>query len=234
MLALASSLALVALLDSLSIIPLCIVFLIVLLAGPHPVVRSSAFLFGVFVSYLAAGVLVMLGLQEIFDEVNAYLVRLWKSPYTEELLLQIVLGAVLVAFGWRLAIRRAKHAGEPTAEAMTARQAWLAGIGLTIAGLPGAVPYLAAIDMVLRTDLPSTQRLILITWYNVVFVAPLAGIVALRQAFGGGADSFIDAIRRFLDRWGPRLIVVLLLAFGIVLVADGIGWFLGHPLIPIG
>jgi len=120
MLALASSLALVALLDSLSIIPLCIVFLIVLLAGPRPVVRSSAFLFGVFISYLAAGVLVMLGLQEIFDEVNAYLVRLWKSPYTEELILQIVLGAVLVAFGWRLAVHRAKHASEPTAEAMTA------------------------------------------------------------------------------------------------------------------
>lgn len=43
----------------------------------------------------------------------------------------------------------------------------------------------------------------------------------------------IDAIRRFLDRWGPKLIVGLMVALGTVLIIDGIGWFLGHPLIPV-
>jgi cytochrome c biogenesis protein CcdA len=233
MLASVPSLTSVALLDSMSFIPLCIAFLVVLLAGPRPALRSFALISGVFVAYFTAGALALLGLQEVFDDVNAYLFRMWKSPYTEELILQIAIGAALVVIGWRLVTRRARPAVEPIAETMTASKAWLTGVSLTIAGLPGAVPYLAAVDLLLRTDLPPTQRMLLVAFYNAVFVAPLAAVVAVRLAFGASADSLIDAIRRFLDRWGPKLIVGLMVALGTVLIIDGIGWFLGHPLIPV-
>lgn len=233
MLALVPSLTSIALLDSLSIIPLCIVFLAVLLAGQRPIFRSFALILGIFVVYFAVGALLLLGLQEVFDDINAYAMRLWQSPYTEELIAQIVIGALLVAVGWYLAVRRVRRAQEAVGSAMTAPQAWLAGAGLTIVGLPGAVPYVAAIDLALRTDLPSAERLLLIAYYNIMFVLPLAAIVCLRLVVGVRADPMIDAIRRFLDRWGPKLIVGLMLVLGVVLVVDGIGWFLGHPLIPI-
>jgi hypothetical protein len=33
--------------------------------------------------------------------------------------------------------------------------------------------------------------------------------------------------------WGQRMIAALLTALGIVLLVDGVGWFLGYPLIPV-
>jgi len=233
MLALVPSLTSIALLDSLSIIPLCIVFLAVLLAGPSPVVRSFAFIIGVCVTYFGVGVLVLLGLQEIFDEIDAYAVRLWQSPYTEELVLQIGVGVGLIAFGWYLAARRTKPPAKSAREAIGAPQAFLAGAGLTIAGLPGAVPYLAAIDLVLRAELQLAQRVWLIAYYNIAFAAPIVAIVGLRLAFGRRGDALLETIRGFLDRWGSRLIVWLLVILGVVLVLDGLGWFVGYPLIPV-
>lgn len=227
------SLTSIALFDSLSILPLCIVFLVVLLAGPRPVARSLSLLAGVFVVYLVCGVLVLLGLQRVFDELDAYAVRLWQSPYTEELIAQIVLGVVLIVFGWLLSARRNRPAPETPVVSTNASRAFLAGAGLSVVGLPGAVPYLAAIDLILRNELPTTPRLILLAYYNVVFVVPLVAIVGVRLAFGARADRPLGAIRRFLGRWGPGLVVALLMILGVVLVVDGIGWFLGHPLIPV-
>ena len=39
-------------------------------------------------------------------------------------------------------------------------------------------------------------------------------------------------MNRFFSAWGPRVIVGILVVLGIVLVMDGIGWFLGKPLLP--
>ena len=70
-------------------------------------------------------------------------------------------------------------------------------------------------------------------YYNIVFVTPLVAIVALRLILGERSQRILDAVKRFFDSWGPRLIVALLLVFGVVLLVDGIGWFLGYPLIPV-
>ncbi len=223
----------IALLDSVSIVPLCIVVLVVLLAGPKPVLKSAAFILGIFVSYLACGVLVLLGLESVLDEVRAYTIRLWKSPETEELILQILIGIVLCAVGLRMALRGKKPTRQPVAIGMTTLQALGAGAALTIVGLPGAVPYLAAIDLVLREHLSLSREIVVLAYYNVVFVAPLAAIVGLRRVLGDRSQRFLDGTRRFLDTWGQRIIVVLLIVLGTVLIADGIGWFFDYPLIPV-
>ena len=223
----------IGLLDSTSMIPICIVILVVLLAGPRPLLSSSALIFGIFVTYVATGLLILLGLQSVFDEISAYTLRLWKNPETEELIFQVVIGAVLLAFGVRIAIARKGRTEQPVASDMTAAQAFLAGAGLTIVGLPGAVPYFAAIDLILRAEVTLLQRLLALGYYNIVFVTALAAIVALRLILGERSTGILDAVKRFFDIWGQRLIVALLVVLGVVLLADGIGWFLGHPLIPV-
>ena len=223
----------IGLLDSASIIPLCIVTLVVLLAGPSPFLRSVALILGIFAVYFACGFLILLGLQSAFDEINAYAVRLWKAPETEELIFQILIGIILFAFGLRITRGRKKRAEKPVASSMTALQAVLAGAGLTIVGLPGALPYFAAIDLTLRAELTLMQRILVLGYYNIVFVAPLAAIVVLRLALGERSQSTLDEVKRFFDRWGQRVIVVLLMTLGVVLIVDGIGWVFGYPLIPV-
>ncbi len=223
----------IGLLDSTSMIPISIVIMVVLLAGPKPLLRSSSLIVGVFVTYVVTGLLILLGLQSVFDEISAYTMRLWKNPETEELIFQAVIGAVLLAFGVRIATARKRHIEKPVASDMTGIQALVAGAGLTIVGLPGAVPYFAAIDLILRTDVTLPQRMLALGYYNFVFVTPLVAIVALRLILGERSTGILDAIKQFFDGWGQRLIVALLLILGVVLVVDGIGWFLSHPLIPV-
>lgn len=116
---------------------------------------------------------------------------------------------------------------------MTAGQAFLAGAGMTIVGLPGAVPYLAAIDLILRSDLTPAEEAIVLLVYNVVFILPLVAIGAVSLALGDRSKRLLDGIRGFFDTWGTRIIVVLMVLLGAVLVVDGVGWFLGTPLIPV-
>ena len=223
----------IALLDSTSIIPICIVPLVILLSGPNPVGRSAALLFGVFLIYVIVGLLILFGLRQAFDAIDAYVLRVWQHPNAEELIFQIIVGIVLVAVGLRMAWGRRARKEKPTPSSMTGRQAFVAGVVMAIVGLPGAVPYLAAIDLIIRSDLSIAQSVVLIGLYNVIFVAPLIGILVLRLALGDRSEAFLDRTRSFLSRWGRRVVVFLMIAFGLILVADGIGWFLGTPLIPV-
>ena len=223
----------IGLLDSTSMIPISIVILLVLLSGQGPLRSSSALIAGIFITYVASGLLILFGLQSVFDEISAYTLRLWKHPETEELVFQAVIGAVLCAFGLRIAAARKSRTEKPVASDMTGAQALIAGAGLVIIGLPGAVPYLAAIDLMIRAEVSLLQRMLAFGYYNIMFVTPLVAIVALRLILGERSTGILDAVKRFFDSWGQRLIVALLLMLGVVLLVDGIGWFLGHPLIPV-
>ncbi len=223
----------IALLDSTSIVPMCIVVLVMLLAGPHPIFRSCSHILGIFVVYLACGALILLGLETVLDEIRAYTLRLWKNPETEEILLQILIGSVLCGLAVRMARSPKERVDKPVSSGMTAAQAFAAGAVLTVVGLPGAVPYIAAIDLILREDLDLVNQALVLGYYNVVFVAPLFAIVAVHGALGDRSQRVLDSIRRVLETWGQRVVVVLLFALGAVLVADGLGWLLGYPLIPV-
>ena len=120
----------IGLLDSTSMVPVCIVILVVLLAGPSPLLSSSALIAGIFVTYVVTGLLVLLGLQSVFDEISVYTLRLWKNPETEELIFQAVIGAVLLAFGVRIATARKLLTERPVASDMAAAQALEVRVGM--------------------------------------------------------------------------------------------------------
>ena len=223
----------IALLDSTSIIPLAIVLLVMLLGGPSPLLRSAALLAGIFLVYAVCGLLILFGLQSVFDAVNVYALRVWQDPNTEELIFQLLIGLVLAVFGVRIARARKGTAEKETPTTMTAGRALLAGAGITIIGMPGAVPYLAAIDLILRSDLRTIQQISVVLFYNFVFLLPLAAIVLLRLMLGERSRAFLEGVRRSLDRWGQRVVASLMLVLGALLTIDGVGWFLGYPIIPV-
>ena len=128
--------------------------------------------------------------------------------------------------------RRSKERTAPPD--VTPWQAFTFACGLVIVGLPGALPYFAAVDQMLRADLPVFQTVLAVFFYNLVFVAPLIAIVVFRQWMGARADGVFGAINRFMETWGRRVVTIALIALGLLLVVDGVGWFLGKPLIPVG
>jgi threonine/homoserine/homoserine lactone efflux protein len=226
-------LAPIALVDSTSITPLCIVPLIMLLSKEHPVLRASAFLFGIFAAYLVAGLLALFGLQQVFEQLNAAVSAQLKNPNSLFLLAQIVIGACMLVFGSRMAnARESKEDRRPT-ESVSASQAFIGGAMLTIVGLPGALPLFAAIDQILRADPPLRDKVVAMAFYNVLFILPLCSAVLLRVVLGERSVPMLNRMNDIVTRAGRRVLIVALIIAGAVLVLDGIGWFLGHPLLPV-
>ncbi len=224
----------IALVDATSIVPIGIVPLAALLGGPRPVLGAVAFLAGIFAVYLLCGVVILLGLNVLVDAIGPTFARLWNEPLAVELAIQIVLGVVLVVFGWRLARRRGERAATEPAGPVAPGRAFSLGAVLTLVGMPGAVPYFGAIDQVLRADLSPTGTATALVVYNVVFLVPLASLLLVRVAVPTRSEAIFAGVAAVAERGGRALIVALLALLGLVLAADGVGWFLGSPLLPVG
>ena len=226
-------LAPISLLDSISIIPLCLLPIVILLSGRRPILGSGAFLLGIFTTYLIFGILIALGLSSLFDQINAYVSQIWKHPDTLDLILQIIIGVILLIFGFRRSLRRERREATSVSESITPAKAFIIAAGLIIVGMPGALPYLAAIDQLLRADLTVFEMVLALLYYNVLFILPLAALVFIRVFFPRQSESIFDYIKDMIAKWGRGLIRTLLVILGFVMVIDGIGWFLGMPLIPV-
>lgn len=236
MLELLTILAPIALIDSTSVIPLALVTLINLLAGKRPYLTSSAFLTGLFVSYLAMALGFLFGLSAVLGRLNVWASHRWNHPEPVDFAVEILLGLVLLFFGLKITEKRQeKSGGRELKVGVTPAAAFGFGVMVNVLGFPGAVPYFAAADRIVQANLPTFDAFLAVVFYVVVFVLPLATIVILRVLLGARMDGVMLAIKGFFDTWGKRLILVLLILLGIFLVVDGVFYFMrGEPVVPIG
>ncbi len=225
----------ISLVDSLSVVPFSVVVLAVLLSGPKPYLSSVSFLLGTALSYFAAGVLIAVGLGAVVAQAADALVHWFKNPSALDYVLSVIIGFGLVVLGYRWAMARRKRAADkPVQTGMDPLQAFTLGAGATIAGLWGALPYFAAIDQILKADTSTWEAVVALAFYNLVFISISAALVIIRACVGSRADPIFEAVDRFFQVWGKRVLIVLMVLLGLVMVADGVGWLLGHPLIPVG
>jgi cytochrome c biogenesis protein CcdA len=105
---------------------------------------------------------------------------------------------------------------------------------LVVVGMPGAVPLFAAVDQLLRADVSTNAAVGLLLYYNLIFVLPLVAIAGIRAAMGDRSERVFNAVNGFLETWGTRMAIVVLLVLGLALLADSIGWLAGrYSFIPI-
>ncbi len=235
MLDLLVTLTTISLIDSLSMLPFAVVALAVLLTGSKPYLTASAFLLGIFVSYFASGVVIALGLGETINRVTAALVHWFKHPNALDYYLSIAIGLALIVLGYRWATARRARAAQkkPDATAGPGR-AFLLGAGAVLAGLWGALPYFAAVDQILKADVSVAGAVGALAFYNVVFVSSGVALVLMRAFLGSRADAIFQVVNRLLATWGKRVLIAAMVILGAVMVADGVGWMVGRPLIPVG
>ena len=222
----------IALLNSIVALPSGLAGVVASLAARNPFLTASAFIFGKFVPFFVVGLLIAIGLDAAFDQITNWAVDIWRDPAGFVVLLQLVIGAAMVIFGYRFS--RASHYQDqstPTVR-MTPIGAFSVGAGMTLIGLPGALFYFAAIEQILRADLAVPGIVKAILYYNLVYFSPLILVVLSRLLFGEQADPLFRTIARFFDRWGKRLIFFGFLGLGALLVVDAIGWFVDFPLLP--
>ena len=223
----------ISFLDSISMIPLCIVPLTILFGGNRPQLSSLMFITGIVITYFPFGLLLLFGLDMIFDWLTTTMKEfLSKEPDTLDLVLQLVIDIVMVIFGYRITATRDSSVDESTTASITPRPAFMLGAVLNMTGMWGALPYFAAIDQILRADLDAVGMVLILAYYNLVFIVPLLAFIGLRYALGRKTDRPFQRMARFFTRWGRRLIVLILFGLGVILIVDGISWFMGMPLLP--
>jgi cytochrome c biogenesis protein CcdA len=225
----------IALIDSTSITPLALVPLATILAGRRPFGTAFAFLAGLFISYLIMALAFLFGLSAVLTRLNAWLSHRWNNPEPADFAVQVLVGLVMLIFGLRIAEKRkSKTSGRELQSGVSPASAFGFGFLLNVVGFPGALPYFAAADRIAQADPPTSDAVIAVVYYVTIFVLPLTAIVLLRALLGQRMDAIMQAIQGFFDTWGKRLVMGLLVLLGLILVVDGVAYFLGGPLIPIG
>lgn len=233
MLELLGILAAIALLDSLSMVPIAVVPLANALGGRRRLLTAGAFIGGIFVAYFLFGLLLVGGMDLVFEHLGDYFSRLWNHPNSLELAVQILIGLLLMVSAWYLWRLRPKKEESSTIPTLRPGAMFSLGVTLIALGIPGAVPYLAASERIVQYDPGWFAAVGYLIFYNVLFIAPILVLVGLFIALPNKSEKLCTWITRITATYLPKIGAVLFFIVGLVMIADGIGWFLGHPLLPV-
>jgi cytochrome c biogenesis protein CcdA len=223
--ALLISLVAIAALDSLN--PTATAIQVFLLSTPKPIVRSIAFVVGVFTAYWTVGLLIILGLREAI----AALVNQVDLALPGSILygLQFLLGVVLLVIGWKLnSFNKTKTERRP--QKLTLIDTFVLGLAVTIWESPTALPYLAAIQQIIRANLDWLSIVAILGLYNLIFVFPLIVLLGIYIVLQGRSAALLHRINRAIEQWGPRILRVVLIVLGAALVLNGVAYTFGRPL----
>jgi cytochrome c biogenesis protein CcdA len=172
------------------------------------------FIAGVFVVSAAAGVVLVVG-------PGHALLAHRPNRHTEHVV-EVCGGTVLVALAAGLWFARTRIARRVIRnEQVIQRTSILVGAGIMAVELPTALPYFAVIAAVAGSGRAVTTQVGLILLFNLVFVAPLLAVLAIRQLAGTRGVDWLVATRERLERHAELLVPALVLLVAVILVAVG-------------
>jgi hypothetical protein len=205
-----AALGALALLDALN--PFSIAAQAYLLGTPRPMARSIAFLLGTFATYFAAGLLLVGGANAIVERVLPRLPA-WLFASAE-----LALGIACIAGA--VYLRRSAAGGlSSTPKSLGAGAAVVFAVVATATDVPTALPYFAAAGSIASSSASAWTQAGWLALYNVLYVSPMAALIALRAFGGSRVDGVFGAVQRAID-WS--------FAWLLPLFAAGLGlWLFG-------
>jgi len=233
MLELLLTLTSISLLDSLSAVPIAVIPLAIILNGRHPITGSLSFISGGFIVYFIFGILILMGLDTLIDDYADKFISYIKSePDCVELIIQIFIGLLMIYFAYQLPRKGPKENKIKSFDSdISPVQAFTLSASINIIGMWGALPYFAAIAQILKANLETPAMFWSLLYYNLIFALPLMGFITLRILMGNKATILLNSITAFFTHWGKQIFIFSLYALGLLLIADGIGWFIDYPIL---
>lgn len=205
--------ALIALADSLN--PSTIAPAVYLAVGPAPLRGVGGFSAGVTAVNLTAGLVLVVGPGQA-------LLALAPHPGSEtRRLLELAAAAALAgaaALLWlgRRHIARRMTTFEPTAKRRPA--VWL-GLGIMSVELPTALPYFAALALIIGSGHALLAQIGLVMLFDVLFVLPLLILLVVRLVLSAAAEKTLISFRAALERRLATALPIAVLAVAAVLFA---------------
>lgn len=180
--------------------------------------KVSQFTAAVFGVYLLGGVAIALGPGQL-------LLSLIPHPSRHlSYVLEIVAGvAMLTAGAFLWGYRDRLNRGETPPEVrIRGKSSALLGATITAVELPTAFPYFAAIAAIVGSGFDIMRQLILLVLFNVCFVLPLLGILAVLEFAGPNAKRLLATGRAKLEAHWPAVLAGLFLLAGALVTTLGV------------
>ena len=198
-----------------SVNPSLILTELVLAGGPHPRRSTAVFTVAAMATTFAGGLALALGLGDVI------LSLVPKPSAVVRHTLTAGAGGVLIAGGLLLWIRREHAAARVHGNRAPNRAAAVLGVGIAGVELLSALPYFAAIALIVGSDVSDARKVILLLLYNVVYALPLIAIAAMTALAESDAQRLLTPVTARLMRYWPTLVASLSVVVGIALVAYG-------------
>jgi cytochrome c biogenesis protein CcdA len=207
----------IALVDSIG--PVRVGLLVTLLGRDRPFASACTFIFGIFSSYFLFGFLISMGLDRFIDWLFP------ENPAPIDFGLSALIGLALLTLGLRNLVspNLERPVDEPESDSLVS--VFILSWVVTLATSPGAVPYLAGIDQILRADVSDLEAVLALAFYCAVYLLPLLVLLLLRSVLGEAGINLLRRINEIVDRFMPRVMAALFAILGVLLLIDAIGYF---------
>lgn len=196
--------------------PVLFALLVYLAGADRGTLLSSMALLGHTAAYFSSGVLIAL----VYDQLTEFIANPGPVSYG----LGGLVGLLLLWVAWLSGGEEtpSETSGEPP---VSTGAAFVTGAIVNFVGIPFALPYFAAIDQMLKTELSVTGSLAVLAGYNVAYLAPFVMVPALTAVMGARAQSVLHAINLRVERVASVLMPLVLGLVGIALTIDAALYF---------
>ncbi|HET8979732.1 MAG TPA: GAP family protein [Solirubrobacteraceae bacterium] len=189
-----------------------------LASGRHPRRQVGEFTLAVFGVYLFGGLAIALGPGRLLISLVPQ-----PRPHLGYLLETIAGGAMLAASAFLWGYRhRLSQAASPPQPKPGSKSGAILGATIMAVELPTAFPYFAAIAAIVAADLDVPRTIFLLVVFNVCFIAPMLGILAVLTFAGPNAQRLLATGREKLEAHWPAVLAVLALLAGLIVTFLGV------------
>ncbi|MGA8165070.1 MAG: GAP family protein [Waddliaceae bacterium] len=173
-------------------------------------------------SYFLAGLIIALGLEGFSQK--------YHIPEVFDYVLEFFVALLLFYFAWRMYRSGYQHPEKKLTggKAMRAWDAWKMGFQINLIGLPFALPYLAAIDQILKADLHFITVICILFLYNAGYILPFAAMLGIRWLYQEQSQDIFDRINVWIDRVSEKYLPIIFAILGLLLIEDCVSYFLGY------
>ncbi len=191
--------------------------------GSHrPLVNTSGMLFSFFITYFLAGLIIAVALETLSESFHI--------PPTLDYVLELLVALFLFYFAWKQYREGDQHPERRLKrdKEMTLWGAAVLGFQINLVGLPFAIPYLAAIDQILKAHISVPLTFFVLLLYNAFYVLPFAFLILLRVIYKKEGDAIFEGINQWMHNVCVQYIPWIFVALGLLLIEDAVSYLLGY------
>jgi small neutral amino acid transporter SnatA (MarC family) len=193
--------------------PVLFALMVVAVGTARPISNSSALLAGHTAAYFLSGIFIALGLEKITSRLQ--------NPQPIDFFVELAIGLLCLWAALGARDGKASEERQPEAE-LSPAICFGYGAIINFIGVPFAVPYLAAIDQVLKANLTAGHSLQALAVYNVAYALPFLLVPLLVLVMGDASKPILQRVNQVLINVTDKVMPLLLLLLGSVLIVDAI------------